>query len=356
MAGFNSIYGKLTLLLIIVILISSIGYVWQSLFSRYLDGSPELTAATAGNIGQTNKAQQPKSPEAGKQATIPQSQTNAVWGDLLASFQAGETAQIGLENALIEHLRNNPNSPLYNEIVSVFRQGSLSSYAQQVLVSILGEVNNYQAAETLITLVNQFLVNTPDVETATFLAIQKFSPESWREHSNAEMAPVFEAAWQTDNADFLPAIANVMATIGTPATLDIFIETLTSNTDPKRVSIVQQAMTNLANPALIPELSNLLETSELKGVKQASGNALAHMGELGAATDLFKWSSHAGADEIGVVNNWMETAMNTTPEFIDYLDKNLDRQSFKSTEIKQKIKLLLDEVKKGDENVDEFDN
>jgi len=200
------------------------------------------------------------------------------------------------------------------------------------------------------------LVNAPEVETAAFLAIQKFSPESWREHPNAELAPVIEAAWQTDDAGFWPAIANVMATIGTPATLDIFIETLTNNTDPKRVNIVQQAMTNLANPALIPKLSNLLETSEVKGVKLASGNALASMGELDAATDLFKWSSHAGADNIGVVNNWMETAMNTTPEFIGYLDKNLDRQPFESSEIKQKIKLLLDEIKKVDENVEEFNN
>jgi hypothetical protein len=176
--------------------------------------------------------------------------TEALWKKLLAGFQDG-IQQNSLENELIERLRKEPDGSVYKDFLALFRQGSLGGSAQQVLVSLLGEVGDYKAAETLLNLANAGLLDKADVKSAAFGAISKFSPESWYEHPNTELAPVFEAAWQTENAEFLPAIANVMASIGTPSTLDIFIETLTDSTNAERVAIVKQAMTNLANPALI---------------------------------------------------------------------------------------------------------
>jgi hypothetical protein len=209
--------------------------------------------------------------------------TDAIWKDLLAGFKSGKKAQIDLENALIERLQTEPDSAIYMELLSLFRQGSLDSSSQQVLVSILGEVGNYQSAETLMKLVNEALLVKPDVKLAAFEAINKFSPELWHEHPNTELAPVFEAAWQTENAEFWLSIANVMASIGTPATLDIFIETLNNNTNPERVKIVKEAMTNLVNPALIPKLADLLENPATENVQLASGDALANMGKGGFA-------------------------------------------------------------------------
>lgn len=271
--------------------------------------------------------------------------TDTIWKNLLTGFQGGKKAQIGLENALIERLRKEPDNAIYQEYLSLFRQGALEGFAQQVLVSILGEVGNFKSAETLMSLVKENLLQENDVKLAAFQAIGKFSPELWHEHPNTELAPVFEAAWQTENADFWPAIANVMASIGTPATLDIFIGTLTDNTDPERVEIVKQAMTNLVNPALVPKLADLLENSAIENVQLASGNALAYMGEIGAASALFDWSSQADAGKVGLVKLWFETAMNTTPEFIGYLETNLPDQKFASAEVKQAISLALKDVK-----------
>jgi hypothetical protein len=273
--------------------------------------------------------------------------TEAIWKKLLTGFQDGQKVQISLENALIEHLRKEPDSAIYKELLSLFRQGALEGFAQQVLVSLLGEVGNYKSAETLISLVNENLLQEHDVKLAAFQAIDKFSPELWHEHPNTEFAPVFEAAWQTENAEFWPSIANVMASIGTPSSLDIFFETLTENTNAERVEIIKEAMTNLVNPALVPKLADLLENSTTENVRLASGNALANMGEVKAASALFDWSAQADAGKVGLVKQWFETAMNTTPEFVGYLETNLPNQKFASPEIKQAISLVLKDVKNG---------
>jgi hypothetical protein len=275
--------------------------------------------------------------------------TEAIWKSLLAGFQDGKKVQIGLENALIERLRKEPDDAIYKELISLFRQGSLESFAQQVLVSILGEVGNYKSAETLMSLINEALLQEEDVKFAASQAISKFSPELWHEHPNTEFAPVFEIAWQTENAEFWPSIANVMASIGTPSSLDIFIETLTDNTNPERVDIVKQAMTNLVNPALVPKLADSLENSASENVQLASGDALAHMGEIRAASALFDWSAQVDAGKVDMVKQWVETAMNTTPEFVAYLETNLPNQKFAAPEIKQAISVELKAVKNGNE-------
>ncbi len=271
--------------------------------------------------------------------------TEAIWKNLLTGFREGKNAQIGLEDALIERLQKEPDSPIYKELLSLFRQGGLQGFAQQVLVSILGEVGNYPSAETLIRLVNDGLLYEADVKLTAAHAISKFTPELWHGHPNTEFAPLFEAAWQTDDSAYWSAIADVMASIGTSSTLDIFNETLQDNVNPERVKIVKQAMTNLVNPALVPKLADTLEDASSENVQLASGNALAHMGELKAATALYDWSKQVDAGKVGLVTNWFETAMNTTPGFVGYLEKNLPDQNFAAPEIKQAITSVLKELK-----------
>ncbi|WP_394754139.1 hypothetical protein [Crenothrix sp.] len=273
--------------------------------------------------------------------------TQAIWQNLLAGFQRGEKTQIGLENALIMRLHKEPGSAIYEDLLSRFRQGILDTTAQQVLVSILGEVGNYKAAEILMRLVSEGLLQEPDVKLSAFHAISKFAPESWREHPNTELAPVFEAAWKIQDTEFLSAIANVMASIGTPTTLDMFVQTLTENNDPERVEIVKQAMTNLVNPALIPKLNDLLQNSAQEDMQLAGGEALASMGEIEAAKAIFKWSTQADAGRVDLVKDLYEKAMNTTPDFIDYLDKTLPAQHFVSDEIKQGVNESVATVKNG---------
>jgi hypothetical protein len=273
--------------------------------------------------------------------------TDALWQNLLSGFQNGNKIQISLENALIARLRKEPGTAIYEDLLLRFRQGTLDTVAQQVLLSLLGEVGNYKAAETLMSLVGGDLLKDPDVKLSAFHAISKFSPESWHEHANTELAPVFEAAWQIQDTEFLSAIANVMASIGTPSTLAIFTKTLTENTDEERVEIVRQAMTNLVNPALIPRLGEMLQKSEVEDVRVASAYALANMGQINAVTVLFEWSTQTDASDVDVVKVSFETAMNTTPEFVDYLDTHLSEQVFTSPEIKQAITEVLGDVKSG---------
>jgi hypothetical protein len=349
MAIFNKYPGARLLLLLLVLIICFVSF-W---------GLPFLTARTEHTIPAA------RSPEATAQSkTVPVDKvangltesknqelsslsTEALWKKLLTGFQRGAKAQVGLENALIERLRQDPDSAIYQELLAQFRQGGLEDFAQQVLVSLLGEVGSYKSAEMLMSLVNEALLDKADVKLAAFNAINKFAPEEWQEHPNTEFAPVFEAAWQTENSEFWPAIANVMASIGTPSTLDIFIGTLTDDTNAERVDIVKQAMTNLVNPALIPKLADSLENSATKSVQLASGNALANMGEIGAASALFDWSVQADAGKIDLVKQWFETAVNTTPEFIAYLEKKLTSQKFAAPEIKQAINVVLKDVKNG---------
>lgn len=274
--------------------------------------------------------------------------TQALWENLLAGFQSGTKTQIGLENALILRLRKEPNSAIYNKLLAQFKSGILDANVQQVLVSLLGEVGNYQAADTLMRLVNGALIHDPDVKLSAFHAISKFSPESWSEHPNTELAPVFETAWQTQqDTEFLPAIANVMASIGTSSTLDIFFKTLTDNNDEERVDIVKQAMTNLVNPALIPKLVEGLYQLPVENVQWASGDALANMGEIEAATAIFTWAAQADANQVDLVKEWVGTALNTTPEFVGYLETNLSTQVFAAPENKQAISSVVEDVKSG---------
>lgn len=349
MAIFNKYPGARLLLLLLLLIICFVSF-W---------GLPFLTVRTEHTIPVA------RSPEATAQSkTVPVDKvangltesknqelsslsTEAIWKKLLTGFQRGAKAQVSLENVLIERLRQEPDSAIYQELLAQFRQGGLEGFAQQVLVSLLGEVGNYKSAETLMSLVNEALLDKADVKLAAFNAINKFAPEEWQEHPNTEFAPVFEAAWQTENAEFWPAIANMMASIGTPSTLDIFIGTLTDDTNVERVDIVKQAMTNLVNPALIPKLADSLENSATKSVQLASGNALANMGEIGAASALFDWSVQADAGKIDLVKQWFETAVNTTPEFIAYLEKKLTNQKFAAPEIKQAINVVLKDVKNG---------
>jgi hypothetical protein len=273
--------------------------------------------------------------------------TPTLWQSLLDSLKEGGQNQMGLESALIARLRKEPGNSVYADLLSRFKRGGLNTTSQQVLTSILGEVGNYKAAETLMRLVGDGLLQIPDVRLSAFQAISKFSPESWHDHANTELAPVFEAAWQTQDTEFLSAIANVMASIGTPATLDIFIKTLTDNSDEGRVEIVQQAITNVVNPALIPKLGDFLRTSTVENVQFASGSTLANMGQLDAAEELFQWSTQAEANRVELVREWLGHAMNTTPEFVDYLATHLAEQKFAAPEIKAVIVEVLDNIKNG---------
>jgi hypothetical protein len=347
-----AIFNKPTfavLLLLLVLIVCSISFWGLSFFTARTEhaipaASPETTAQkleTASAEKSSNGLTE------GGNRNLSTLTTEGLWENLLTGFQRGDKTQISLENALIQRLRQEPDSAIYQELLAQFRQGGLEGFAQQVLVSILGEVGNYKSAETLMSLVNEALLDKADVKLAAFNAINKFAPESWQEHPNTEFAPVFEAAWQTENAEFWSAIANVMASIGTPSTLDIFIETLTDDTNAERVDIVNQAMSNLVNPALIPKLADSLENSATKNVQLASGNALANMGEIGAAAALFDWSVQADAGKIDLVKQWFETAVNTTPEFIVYLEKKLTDQKFAAPEIKQAIKVVLKDAKNG---------
>jgi hypothetical protein len=353
MVNFKNYPGTFLLLLLLGIVICLINFWGLPLFSAMTDPltsgvqPPEPTAKSLANTKQTVPEMFSHTFNEGRKQDISLLSTDALWNNLLAGFQRGKKAQISLENALIERLRAEPDNAIYTELLSLFRQGSLASFAQQVLVSLLGEVGNYKSAETLMSLVNEGLLADADVKSAAFDAISKFSPELWHENPNTELAPVFEAAWQTENADFWPAIANVMASIGTPATLDVFIETLADNTNAERVEIVKQAMTNLVNPALIPKLSDALENSASENVQLASGDALANMGELGAASALLDWSARIDAGKAELVKQWVETAMNTTPEFVGYVETNLPGQKFFSPEIKQAISSVLKDVKNG---------
>lgn len=270
--------------------------------------------------------------------------TETIWKKLLASFQKGGKMQIGIEKELIERLRKEQNSPIYDELLGLFRRGQLAKFPQQILVSMLGEVGNHRSAETLMSLISESLLKDPDVRFSTARAINKFSPESWRT-SNPALASVFETGWQTDNSEFWPSIANVMASIGSPSTLDIFTKVLTDNTEPKRIEIVKQAMTNLTNPALIPKLADSLENPKNEIVQLASGDALANMGTIDAASTLLDWSLQADAEKADLVKTWFYTTMNTTPEFINYLEINLSKRKFESPDIKQAIQESLNDVK-----------
>lgn len=345
MSMFKKNPSRRAILLIAGILIFSVFLAWLLFFSEKISEPKKPVAQSTTNTKQKLPAQPSLVLNESNNRNVGSLTTETIWKKLLAGFQNGEKVQVELENELIERLRNEPDSPVYQELLSLFRQGSLEGFAQQVLVSLLGEVENFKSAETLMNLVNEALLNEPDVQWAASNAIRKFSPESWHEHSNAEFAPVFEAAWRTDNSNFWLPIANVMATIGTPSTLDIFIKTLTDNTDPKRVEIVKRAMTDLTNPALIPKLADSLENSKTETVQLTSGETLANMGNIEAASTLVDWSSQADAGKVGLVKTWFETAMNTTPEFIDYLETNLAGQKFAAPEVKQAVSAVLAEVK-----------
>jgi len=315
------------------------------LFPRIINGPKELTVPSVNNIRQVFSEKPGFVLSETNKHGYASLTTAEIWKKLLLGFEKGEKVQVYLENELIERLRNEPDSPVYKELLSLFRQGSLPNFAQQVLVSILGQVGNFKSAEALMSLVNENLLNEPDVKLVAFNAISQFSPESRLEHSSAELAPVFEIAWQTDNSEYWPSIANVMASIGTPSTLDVFTKTLTDNTDPKRVEIVKQAMTSLSNPDLVPKLAASLENPENENVLLASGNALANIGNSDATSALLEWSAQANTEKAALVKEWFETAMNTTPEFIDYLKINLTEQKFESPEIKQAVQELLKNVK-----------
>jgi hypothetical protein len=352
MVSFKKNPGVLFLLLLGIV-ICSINLWGLPLFSARTDPLAsgfqplEPTVKSLANTKQTVPEKFGHAPNVGRKQDFSALSMDTLWKNLLAGFQGGKKVQIGLENALIERLRTEPDNAIYTELLSLFRQGSLANFAQQVLVSLLGEVGNYKSAETLMSLVNEGLLGDADVKSTAFDAISKFSPELWHENPNTNLAPVFEVAWQTENANFWPAIANVMASIGTPASLDIFIETLADNTNAERIEIVKQAMTNLVNPTLIPKLSDALENSAFENVQLASGYALANMGEMRAASALFDWSAGADAGKAGLVKQWVETAMNTTPEFVEYVETNLPGQKFSSPEIKQAISVVLEEVKNG---------
>ena len=344
--------GKFLLIFLLALIFCIASFMWLRFIntkSEQQERTPQPIAKTAGTLTDTKPADNRRTGSAfidNKNQDLSTLTTDALWKNLLASLQDGKQ-QIGLENALIERLRNEPDSIIYQELLTQFRQASLPVPAQQVLVSLLGEVGDYKAAETLISLINEALLDKADVKFAAFDAINKFTPESWQEHPNTELSPLFESAWETYNAEFWPSIAQVMASIGTPSTLDIFIAALTDNTNPERVAIVKQAMTNLANPTLIPKLADLLANPVTENVQLASADALANMGQLAAATAIFDWSVQADKVNIDWLKHVYETTANTTPEFIAYLETNLAGQQFANPTIKQTVSLVLKEIKSG---------
>lgn len=273
------------------------------------------------------------------------SSTIVLWEELLAKLAQGNT-EIALENALIARLRQESNDEIYSKLVDVFRQRTLSPAAQQLLVSLLGEITTYEAGETLMQLLEEHLISSPDVKLTALHAINKFTPELWYEHSNAELAPVFESAWQKiDDPTFLSAIAHVMAKIGTPKSLSIFTQTLAENSSSKRVELVKQAMADFENPALINQFATNLQSASSKNVQWASGYALANMGQSAATSALFDWATRANASQAVWVKDWFEIATSTTPEFVQWLDSNLSTQQFNSLEIKQTVETALADVK-----------
>ena len=245
-------------------------------------------------------------------------------------------------------MREESGEEVYGKFVEVFRQGTLSTDSQRLLISLLGEITTYQAGETLMQVIEEHLIRSPDVKLTTLHTINKFVPELWSEHSNAELAPVFEAAWSKINdPTFLVAIAHVMAEISTPQSLAIFTQTLTDNNNNERIKIVIGSMTEFQNPELITTFAENLQSSPSKNVQYASGLALSNIGRDEATSELFIWATRANSNQIDWINEWFGIAMSTTPDFVQWLDSNLSTQQFQSPEVKHAIENVLVNIKGG---------
>ena len=270
--------------------------------------------------------------------------TISLWNELLDNLQQGE-AQIALEDALIARLRQESGNKVYDKLIDSFRLNTLQLTAQERLISLLGVIKNYQAGETLMQLIEEDLLDYPDTVHAALDAINSFVPQSYSQHSNAELSPIFEKAWQEiDNPIYLPAIAHVMAKIGAPTSLAIFNEALTDNNNSNRVEAAKQAMEDFQNPALINEFAKNLQSSPSKNVQWANGYALASIGESAATAALFDWATYADKSKVEWVKEWFEIAVHSTPEFVQFINSNLSTQKFNSPEIKQTIKKVLADV------------
>lgn len=261
-----------------------------------------------------------------------QSTTMQQWNTLLKGLKQDNQdnqdnyTQIPQEDQLIASLREQPDkevNEVYDKFVHVFKGKKLAVPEQSLLISLLGEITTKKACETLMQILKDKGIDSPDVKFTVLHALDKFSPESWCEDCNTEFSPLFETAWvEIDDPTYLSAIAQVMAKIGRPESLALFTKTLTDAKNNERVAIVMEAMADFENPALIDTLVKNLHSSPSKNVQMASGYALANMGQMKAALMLFDWTKKANGEQIAWAQDWLAIAMSTTPNFAKWLEMN----------------------------------
>lgn len=238
------------------------------------------------------------------------------WQDWRTALLTDDVRQIPvLGGQLAEHLREFPDSGIYQEITQLVNDPNLSIESKSLLVDLLGEIATTEAMAALM-LVAQEGKNSP-LYLASLQGISQIAANHWGGRFHEELSSGLENAWQdlqSKDPAYAATLAKAIANIGAPSGMEVLFNSLT---DPSRQANADDrsrlkqktafaAIPEVKNPAAIEVLSQrfMQDSIETPGF-EVSGLALASMGSPDATENLLNWAEIAPAGAASRVEDWI---------------------------------------------------
>jgi hypothetical protein len=236
-----------------------------------------------------------------------------IWQRIKDKIGHGEYQLVPLDNfELAKRLRDSPKDIIYEDIEGLLHDNNVAVEEKVLFLDLLAETATPDALGIMLGLTKL----GPDSLIYFFAlnAIERLSGNRWNEKFHDELSPALESEWNDpSNVDpaVIKTIGSAIAQIGTAKGAETLIKTLsTEKPDNSNSTIKQETALNnipkITNPAAVDVLGAAL-ISEAAGTPafEASGSALANIGNVSAAEKLIAGGQIAGPETARNFEEWL---------------------------------------------------
>ncbi|WP_318489651.1 hypothetical protein [Photobacterium leiognathi] len=256
----------------------------------------------------------------------------SAWSDVKLALSNGEV-DVRQEKKLIASLRESDDILVFEEIWQLLQVSDydLISRNQEYLLSLLAVINT-QAS------INLFLLALQHVDIRDSNAIYVAEKSLKNIAASAENLPLLEQSFSLMHSDnrFLLGLANGIARNAGKEQLAFLVTQIDARS--KKSPLVIASMSKLTNEQLVPELENIINSRQPEDeVTISSVRALASMGQYEGTVALINWSTQQQYEQKDFVYELFQIAVQRSPSAYRAIEKQLNKQEFVSSEIKEII-------------------
>ncbi|WP_112479711.1 hypothetical protein [Vibrio variabilis] len=264
--------------------------------------------------------------------------SESLWQTLLDTRAEGNQS-FDIEKRLIEALKRQPNTAVYNEIRAKLLLPDDGQRTHEYLLSLLASINTPESVAVLLEALGALVEPSSDTIYAAKQSLRYIT----RSDRHMEQLKASFAKLPNDSL-YLGDLARGIAQNAAESDLEFLIAVAggsNSEQQDSKVGWALSSMSYLSNERLVPQLKDVIASKEsTPALVDASLESLAMMGQYEAGVALIEWSTIQSASALPRVERLIVKAQSRSPSMTRAIDKTLHRQDFNSEEVRTMIERL----------------